>query len=74
MTISRLQRTASHEPTALSRGERVSGSGAFIRRSMTGEGSIPRAVERAKPLNLDVRTKNNSNGKGQMANGKLFGI
>jgi hypothetical protein len=40
MTSSRLQRTAAHDPTALSRGERVSGSGAFISRSVTGEGSV----------------------------------
>jgi len=37
-----LQRSRPHERTALSRGERVSGSGAFIRRSVTGEGSVPR--------------------------------
>jgi hypothetical protein len=40
MTISRLQKTATHGPTALSRGERVSGSGGFISRSVTGEGSV----------------------------------
>ncbi len=41
--VLRLQRpAAAHEPATLSRGERVSGSGAFISRSVTGEGSVHR--------------------------------
>ena len=44
VTRSRLQRTATHESTALSRGQRVSGSGAFISRSLTGEGSVHPAL------------------------------
>jgi hypothetical protein len=53
-----------HESTALSRGERVSGSGAFISRSVTGEGSVHRALPPCCDRMTDQASPNRSATRG----------